>query len=103
MNSFEVVGYTADASIWCPDCAEKRYGAAALGICPECRTFIYPVTGDVCLECYFDYGECNMTDEEGNPVNAVFAGDEWDFQLFCEGCGCEIEVTVLQYSLLDQE
>lgn len=38
-----------------------------------------------------------MTDEEGNPVNAIFAGDEWEYQSCCCECGAEIDVNVIQY------
>lgn len=96
MKSTDVAGYTADASVWCPDCAVEKYGAAACGLCPDCGAFIFPETGDHCHECMFDYSKCGMTDDEGNPIHAVFAGDEWDYQPCCDGCGEEISVTVLQ-------
>ena len=97
MKSCDVVGYTADATVWCPDCAFDRYGSAACGLCPECGEFIYPEATDVCLECGYDYSKDSTTDREGNPVHAVFAGDEWEFQPCCAGCWERIDVNVFEY------
>jgi hypothetical protein len=49
-------------------------------------------------------GEIFCPDCAGTPdddMDVVFAGHEFDFQPCCDGCGCEIEVTVLQEE--DQE
>ena len=46
MKSWTVIGFTADADIWCKDCAEEEYG-------PD----------DV------------RSDREGNLVNPIFASD----------------------------
>jgi hypothetical protein len=98
MNATDVIGYTANASVWCPECAKNKYGAAACGICPKCDAYIYPIALDICLECGFDYSGCNMTDDEGNPVCAIFAMDEWYYRPCCCHCGAEIDVSVLTCS-----
>ena len=54
-----VVGFTADAAVYCSDCAEKRYGPDAPA----------------------------RLDREGNRVHAVFSDSEWDSPQHCGACG----------------
>jgi hypothetical protein len=62
-KSDNVIGYTADAAMWCPDCAEREY--------PGCTD------GDTVVE-----------DGEGNEVHPSFAGDEaGDGGDYCGSCG----------------
>ncbi|MCE5255007.1 MAG: hypothetical protein LLG45_12525 [Actinomycetia bacterium] len=58
MKAWEVIGYAADADIWCPACAREAYG---------------PLT---------DQSE----DHEGNLIHPIFACDEWDYPLVCHCC-----------------
>ena len=95
MNAIEIVGYTGDASVWCPDCAIEKYGHVACGLCPNCGAFISSITQDTCYDCCYDYADHPTTDEDGNPVHPVFACDEWDYQPHCDGCGDEIDVIIL--------
>ena len=55
----QMVGFTADADIYCPMCAAQRYGPDT----PERR------------------------DHEGNGVHAVFSDSEWDTPQHCRACG----------------
>ena len=58
MKAWEIIGYTADADVWCPICAREAYG---------------PLT--------------EVTeDHEGNPVHPIFAVEEWDYPPVC--CRC---------------
>ena len=58
MKAWEVIGYTADADIWCPQCAWEVYGA---------------LTRDT-------------KDHEGNPICSIFACEEWDDAPVCNCC-----------------
>jgi hypothetical protein len=59
-----VVGFTADANLYCPACAERRYG-------PDSQA---------------------RRDHEGNGVHAVFSDSEWDCPQHCAACGRFIPV-----------
>ena len=54
----QVAGFTADADIYCPECAARLYGPDT----PARR------------------------DREGNGVHAVFADSEWDTPQHCHAC-----------------
>ena len=58
MKAWDIIGYTADADIWCPACAERVYG---------------PLTDE-------------SEDHEGNPVHPIFAIDEWEYAPTCTSC-----------------
>lgn len=58
---FEVIGYTYEADVHCPDCARKR--------------FTDP-----------DHAE----DREGNPVHPLFLGDVEEPE-YCGDCGEELD------------
>ena len=64
MKAWEIVGYTADADIWCGECAERVYGP--------------------------DKDDDSRTDSEGNPVHPLFASDEWESEA-CGCCGCRLD------------
>lgn len=64
-KSFEVVGYAYEAAIHCVECAEKRFGAAALA-------------------------DGTAVDSEGNAVTAVFLDGIGDDES-CDDCFCTIE------------
>jgi len=67
MSYLDPVAFTADADIWCPDCAAEKYG-------PDKQTPPYRL------------------DDEGNEVHAVFSGsDEADTPQHCAGCGAFLE------------
>lgn len=61
-HATDVIGYAADADVWCVDCAEKRYGRLM-----------------------------GRTDDEGNDVHPIFASDDADGPQVCAGCGEELE------------
>lgn len=63
-KAWEVVGYTGDADMYCPECAVARYGE-------------WIVTHDV-------------PDNEGNNVMAVFLSDEHDGAV-CGDCHAPID------------
>ena len=58
MKAWEVIGYTADADIWCPTCAQEAYS---------------PLSTDT-------------EDHEGNLVHPIFAVEEWDYPPVCNRC-----------------
>ena len=93
-KSFDIIGYTADAAVHCPRCAEKIYGTGALGKCPECRHFTF-TKGDIgmfeCPHCEWKT-ETPLLDGEGNPVHPIFVDNEgeWPDGLNCGQCGDEI-------------
>ena len=92
MKSFDIIAYTADADTWCPDCAEKAYGKAALGRCPECGDYLGNPGNRYECGCGFQTDGI-PTDGEGNEVHPVFCEDEWQFEdsgLYCGACGEEI-------------
>ncbi len=65
MKAWDILGYTADADIYCPDCAERRYGPDREG----------------------------RLDREGNEVRPIFASDssEWsESGAYCGDCGREL-------------
>lgn len=65
-HPFDIIGYTADADIYCPPCARDIYGAGiSTGI--------------------------GIKDREGNLVAPVFADSEWDYPVSCGKCHQFIE------------
>lgn len=92
MKGFDVIAYTADADIWCPDCAEKAYGIGALGICPECRSFTStPRHGEFVCRCGWTGSGKRFLDNEGNEVHPIFASNEHDpAGEHCGVCGREV-------------
>jgi hypothetical protein len=69
MNAADVVGYSYDADHHCTYCAAKRFGN--------------------------DLDKPETTDSEGNPVHAMFAGDESEYELSCGDCREPIESQVI--------
>jgi len=69
MKAWDILGWTADAAVYCDDCAEKRYGPA-----------------------YDDDGEeLDRTNHEGNEVHPIFASDECRAEgEYCDDCNCEV-------------
>jgi hypothetical protein len=65
MKAWEVVGWTADADAWCNACAEDAYGEDSP----------------------------TRLDSEGNPVNPVFASDEYGGYV-CGNCLTPIVETI---------
>lgn len=61
VKAWDIVAYTADADMWCTDCASARYGDGVT----------VPDTA---------------TDGEGNSVHPVFASDEIESGRGCAGC-----------------
>lgn len=59
---FEVIGYTGNADVYCPACAQEIWGN------PD-----------------------NAIDSEGNKVHPVFLGDEWDYTPVCGACLEELD------------
>lgn len=60
-KAWEIVGYTADADVWCVSCAESAYGPDSYG----------------------------REDVEGNLVHAIFVSDlgEMGTNTHCNMCG----------------
>lgn len=61
MQAWTIVGYTADASVWCTLCGEAKY--------PGCD------------------GDADVYDGEGNAVHVIFASDEGWEEDTCAWCG----------------
>ena len=63
-KAWEVVGFTADADVWCRDCAARAYGPAVLT-------------------------DRTVRDGEGNEVAPIFVSDLglWDCQCGADGNG----------------
>lgn len=59
MRHHEVIGYTYEADVHCTSCARERFGGVPDG----------------------------HEDREGNPVHAMFAGDEGADEEHCGDCG----------------
>lgn len=73
-KAWEIVGYTADADIWCPECA----------------ALVYDRTVDGVLRTVADERETfRAVDFEGNDVHPIFSSDEYDGDT-CNRCGEEI-------------
>jgi len=66
MNATTVLGYTADADVWCSPCATALYGDP-----------------DTAL------------DGEGNPVYPIFTCSEFDYEPHCRACGALIDCVVI--------
>ena len=66
-----VVGYTADADVYCPPCAAALYGADVLD---DTKTV---------------YGR------EGNVVAPLFASEEWDYAPTCGRCHAALPYTAI--------
>ena len=80
MNSTDIIGYTADADTWCPDCAVTEYGGANRNI-----ILVNGVPGFI---------ETPLGNE-GNYVQTMFCGEETDTSIRCRRCMEPIETTVL--------
>lgn len=73
MKAWEIIAWTYEADIHCPDCARKRFGDAIDN------------GSDA------DHDGPPPTDNEGNEVHPMFASDETDPQgETCGTCGAEI-------------
>jgi hypothetical protein len=62
MKSWTIIGFTANADIWCPPCADATFGPDA----------------------------ADRIDGEGNTVNPIFASDEIEPGEACNQCQEEI-------------
>ena len=118
-SATDIVGYKADADLWCPECALREYGKppdrAEREIFPgtadraEREIFpgapdraereIFPGTADRAEREIFpgapDRAEREIfpgaPDREGNEVFPVFAGAEFDVEPVCGRCGEKLE------------
>lgn len=72
-SSVRVIGYTADADVWCPACAARNYGAADVGPNHD------PRVADFAL------------DNEGNEVHAIFSTDDVPTDWVCNVCAEPID------------
>ena len=73
MKSYDVLGYTADADVYCPTCADRRYGPQ-----PEVLTAE------------------EWQDDEGNEIGVIFADSEWDSPQHCSDCQVFLPVALTQ-------
>jgi len=64
MGTHDPIAYTYEADTHCPACAESRFGRSARGFIAK-----------------------DATDDEGNPVGAVFEWDECPDGIVCGTCG----------------
>ena len=81
MHACDILGYTADADVYCPDCAEELYGVAALGKCPGCGRFTRTEQHGmfVCDHCGWKT-DAPCLDGDRNEVHPIFAdGDALEF------------------------
>lgn len=62
MQAWDILAYTYDADIYCPDCASARFGDA------------------------LDDDRSPPEDSDGNPAHPVFADSGWDHPQCCSGC-----------------
>ena len=94
MNAADIIAFTADADVLCPDCTREIYGAAACGRCPDCGHCLFPaVDSGECRHCGRSYARDRLTDNEGNEVHPIFAESwgEWTREgLHCGHCRREI-------------
>lgn len=74
---YDVVGYTGDADVYCPPCATATYGDLT----------------DIARPAYYPFQD--VLDGEGNDVQPVFAGDEFDDQPYCCVCHTQLDVVVI--------
>ena len=86
MNSATVVGYTADADVYCPKCAAEIYPAKCSACGQEGRLFD-PGWHRNCPGGSRDPGYFQSFDREGNEVAAIFPDSEWDSPVHCSACG----------------
>ncbi len=70
VKPYGVLGYTADADTYCPNCTNKRYG-------PFPRASFDGAT----------YDTEGFRDREGNEVYPIFASSEWGCDVYCSDCG----------------
>lgn len=61
-KAWEVVGFTADAEVWCRDCAARAYGPGVLT-------------------------DATVSDREGNTVHPIFVSELVDWACECGGEG----------------
>ena len=69
-----IVGYTADADVYCPPCAVVLYKAGVLE------------------------DQCIVSDREGNAIRPCFAWDEWDYEPTCGRCRVALPHTAIDGS-----
>lgn len=62
-----VLGYTADADVWCKECCESQYDGQ-----------------------YDSHGNWYATDREGNEIWPIFSTDDRSERIFC--CACHWEI-----------
>ena len=62
-----IVGYSADADVWCPECAKHTYADQPLN-----------ESGDLSEEAF---------DHEGNPIHPIFSTDSPEVDECCNKCG----------------
>lgn len=74
----QIIAYTYDADVSCPDCASHDASAGILRRVP-------PLQGGA-----DEHGLAyDLVDREGNPVHPVFSTDEHEFT-HCADCGAEL-------------
>lgn len=89
----QVVGYTADADVYCPECAAEIYPAKCSS-CGQAGRLFDPGWHRDC-EGTGDPGYFQAFDGEGNEVSAIFGDSYWDSPVHCSVCGelLEVELT----------
>lgn len=75
MKTYDVVGYTADADVYCPLCASTIYGDGISG-------------------------ENGIKDHEGNLVAPVFAEAEFDYPVSCGKCHVFIDTNLTNIGIM---
>lgn len=71
LKAWHIVGYTADADVWCPECAALVYDRRVNGVLRTVRD---------------EREGFNAIDFEGNSVNPIFASDEGADEMVCNRC-----------------
>jgi hypothetical protein len=83
MNCADIIGYTADADVWCESCAAKAY-PGKFSVCGKPGVLTDP---GWCPDCGDNGCHVEAFDHEGNEVHPIFGGDEFEQSEYCCGCG----------------
>ena len=103
-SCIEIVGWTADADVYCTDCINVLYDAQCT-VCGmpgklfdpgwhdyrECREAWESLPEDMQPGPFNAHGYFTADDHEGNEIGAVFGDSEWDSPQHCGRCGALID------------
>ena len=85
MNATDIIGYSADADIYCALCAVRRYVLISYSVGDSSTIPIVPV---------------KTTGHEGNEVHPIFGDAESDYPESCSVCLDEIPMRIIEHEEL---